>query len=36
MKICTRSYEKMKNLMMERWFKIDNVEKSYSYLRLQL
>jgi hypothetical protein len=26
----------MKNVMMERWFKIDNVDKSYSYLRLQL
>jgi len=36
MKMCTRSYEKMKNVMMERWFKIDNVDKSYSYLRLQL
>ena len=36
MKMCKRSYEKMKNFMMERWFKIDNVDKSYSYFRLQL
>jgi len=26
----------MKNVMMERWFKIDGVDKNYSYLHLQL
>lgn len=36
MKSCSRAYEKMRNLMMERWFKIDKVDKSFSYLRLQL
>jgi hypothetical protein len=33
--MCSRSYDGMKNQMMERWFKIDSIDKSFFYLRAQ-